>query len=575
MNPIMKVQATSRQPEGRRADARHGSSDARSERPRAADQRAGNRSNRDWGEIRWAVGIGLVVVCLAQLPYLVAYLVPADDMVFSGAITHLEDVNSYLAKIRQGMEGQWLFQNRYTPEPHPGGPLYILYILLGHVAAVLNLSPQAIFAWTRVVADLILLATAYWFLSLFVAGRRRRTAFLLVCVSSGLGWMLLASGQTTLFQDSPIDLWVPEAITFFSLMTSPHSALSTSLLLASLGCLLVSFRQGRWTPAAIAALAAFALAWIHPFVLAVVYAVIAVYLAWRTVERRAIPSAMIARASLSLATSLPVLVYLQFSVIERNPVFRAWAQQNDCISPNPLAYIVGYGLILALALAGIWRVLHGHDAIDPLPLCWVGAVSILLYAPTDLQRRFIQGTHVPLCLLAALGWEGALRWQSQRRRRVVRSSLRVLLVVGLVASNLFLWAGALSIAIRAPDPFFIHEYEVEAMSWLEKNTEPDDTVLCSWDTGSFVPAWAGNRVVIGHWAETLDVAEKKREVERFFDAATSPQAREEIVEKYGVRYLLYGPNERSLGGYDPGADPLWARAFANEGVRIYRLVDRE
>ena len=51
-------------------------------------------------------------------------------LVFGGCILLVEDCYSYLAKMRQGAEGAWLFHIAYTPEPH-SGTLFFLFHLRG------------------------------------------------------------------------------------------------------------------------------------------------------------------------------------------------------------------------------------------------------------------------------------------------------------------------------------------------------------------------------------------------------------------------------------------------------------
>ena len=91
-------------------------------------------------ELCWAVAVALAALVLAQAPYVLAYLTSPADLVFSGALFNIKDANTYLSVIRQGMEGSWLFQDRFTPEPHQAGPLYLPYTGLGQVARMLGIS---------------------------------------------------------------------------------------------------------------------------------------------------------------------------------------------------------------------------------------------------------------------------------------------------------------------------------------------------------------------------------------------------------------------------------------------------
>ena len=56
-----------------------------------------------------------------------------------------DDANTYLAKMRQGWEGSWSWQNRYTTESSPTAYLFMFWIVLGHIAAVSNLPLIVVF----------------------------------------------------------------------------------------------------------------------------------------------------------------------------------------------------------------------------------------------------------------------------------------------------------------------------------------------------------------------------------------------------------------------------------------------
>jgi uncharacterized membrane protein len=86
-----------------------------------------------------------------------------------------------------------------------------------------------------------------------------------------------------------------------------------------------------------------------------------------------------------------------------------------------------------------------------------------------------------------------------------------------------------------------------------------------------VPAGSGNTAFLAHWAQTVDFYDKQERVARFFDAAAPDEERTATLRAFGVDYVLYGPAERALGDYDPGAAPWLELVFATPGVDIYRV----
>ena len=89
--------------------------------------------------------MGLALAVITAIPYVYAYGVQPQGQVFLGFFYLGDDANTYLAKMRQGLEGSWSWQNRYTTESSPAAYLFMFWIVLGHLAAVLNLPLIVVF----------------------------------------------------------------------------------------------------------------------------------------------------------------------------------------------------------------------------------------------------------------------------------------------------------------------------------------------------------------------------------------------------------------------------------------------
>src|ERR1700737_1078817 len=101
----------------------------------AAKRRVGastlGQSFKHW---RLPVLTGLALAIVTAIPYVYGYLVQPQGHVFMGFFYLGDDANTYLAKLRQGGEGAWGWQNRYTTETSPTAYLFMFWILLGHLA---------------------------------------------------------------------------------------------------------------------------------------------------------------------------------------------------------------------------------------------------------------------------------------------------------------------------------------------------------------------------------------------------------------------------------------------------------
>ena len=71
--------------------------------------------------------------------------------------------------------------------------------------------------------------------------------------------------------------------------------------------------------------------------------------------------------------------------------------------------------------------------------------------------------------------------------------------------------------------------------------------------------------------ETVDFEAKQAAVGRFFSADVPDEWRQELMDRYGVVYVFYGPAERALGSFDPAAVLYLAPAFSQDAVTVYQV----
>ena len=168
-------------------------------------------------EYKWLIVWTVVVVAAASVPYLIAYLTTPDDLFYLGFLSNPEDGHTYLAKMRQGWQGDWLFHLAFTPEPHQGEFLFTYYLFLGHLARWFGLPSILILHVARAVNGALLLVVVYYAAAQFFSEiAQRRFAFWLIAAGSGFGWLV------TFFGVMSTDLWVPEGYVFYSLFVNPH-----------------------------------------------------------------------------------------------------------------------------------------------------------------------------------------------------------------------------------------------------------------------------------------------------------------------------------------------------------------
>ena len=553
------------------------------ERGPGGTERDRARQRISGAEWRWALLWTAVALLVANVPYLLGWALSTPEMAFGGAVYNVEDTNSYFAKMRQGLRGEWLFHTPYTVEEHPGTLFFIFYRLLGMLAGMTGLSLELVFHLSRVPCGALMMVAVYYFVARFTPLRAvRRLAFLLVAFSGGMGWLLILAGRPDWLGALPLDLILPEGYAFLTLYAAPHIALAVACLLWGIVRVRDACHRYRVGPALAGGAAFFVAGQMAAFYLLVPYAVLGVHWGLTALRRRLDWKALRLIALSGLPSAL--VIGYNFYYFTMDPVYRAWGAQNLVRSPHPLHYLAGYLIVGAPALLGGWRAVRERRWQLALPTVWVAIAPLLVYLPFNLQRRLAVGAQVPLCLLASIGLVHSVLLpfgrspgvsRLSRHPRYSRAGMRRLLATAVilitVPSNLLLVLGNSVEVAQRKSPIYRPRSELEALDWLRTHTTPRESVLCTFDTGNYVPARAGNRVFLGLGPETIDSDRKGTEVARFFDAGESDLWRQELLEGYGIAYVLVGPRERALGGYNPGLALYLHLVYANDQYAIYRV----
>jgi hypothetical protein len=318
-------------------------------------------------------------------------------------------------------------------------------------------------------------------------------------------------------------------------------------------------------------MACLALGLVFPFALVIVYAVLGAVVLVNVLTRQEGVGAAWWSAVLILA--LPaVLVAYYARVFLFDPMWSATHNVGNVTgSPPLLASLAGYGLVLALAVAGAaWALREGRrrDRRLSFALVWAAVNGLLIYAPVPFQRRFGLGLHTALSVLAALGLAWLVRRlppaRANRRRNIV-------LILTVPSTILIVLVGPYMAITQGTFPFYLPREELQAVAWLAQNAGERDAVLASYAIGNVIPTHAPGRVFVGHQFGTYRLDEKLEMVDAFFAAETSDLDRQALLCNYGLTFVYYGGIERDKGGFDPAGAPYLERVYRENGVDIYRV----
>lgn len=516
--------------------------------------------------------LALIGLLWANLPYLVGVLAADQAHLFSGFVIFEQDGFSYLADMRQGMEGEWLFHLPFTTEAHQPALLFPVYILLGKFAGITGLSLISVYHAARLFGSILAIWMADRFIMLFVNSHRWQLAtWLLLLFTGGSGWLaaLLTPGYI------PFEAMAPDAFLFSVLYGPPHVAIALGLLLWLLTEFLRLFpRVGKqsWPRVILLSVAALGLAGARPSYSVVLFCILGVYLvalAWR---RKTLPGREALVVFSTGSVVLPYLIYLQV-VFTTNPAMAAWRTQNAFDTPTVLNVLTSLGPLLVMAGAGVLLGKRWREPPNLLVTAWLAALPIMLYLPLPLQRRFLGGAHIALALVVGylidhhlLPWLRRLR--THRTAYYLSAGGLGLCILILVSYPLAFSLSASGFVASQPDSLFLSPGEWRGLNWLaELGDQP--VALSAERAGNRIPAFSSAVPVLGHPMQTLDIRSKRAQVVQFFDANLEPADRDAIIAKYGVDLIWFGPAERELGAFDPAENPAYGLLFEHQDVQIW------
>jgi hypothetical protein len=530
----------------------------------------------------------VVLLVLASLPALFGYLSQPEGRRFQGIVYGVADTAQYFSWLRDHRT-DWLVSNRMTPEPNAPALFNLLWLLIGRLQAATGWGTLALFHGVRVLAGAALLALLFLTCRRFTASRGERLlAFAVVALGSGLGWIWVVAKYALRLDGVPFpfDVYVAEPNTSFILAAFPHFAIATTLILSIFLCYLAALRERRIWLVAAAALLALTLTLQHAYDLLIITLVPGGALALMLLRDRRVPwFAGLAALAIGLVALPPPLYFTWLT--SRDPLWREVLDQFSnagVFTPSPphLLILMGVPLILALASAvdtlaravrerRLAALLAGASDADLFLVSWLVVGFLLLYVPTDFQIHMLTAWQVPVGLIA-------VRWLHRRvmpavaaaRPRLARA-LPALLLAAVLPTSLYLISWRMLDLARHDAPYSIGRDEEAGLRWLGTTTTRDDVVLSSLALGQFVPVYADARTFLGHWAQTAHYYDKERAVAAFFDPRTSDAERLALVDRYGITYVMFSPEERALGPYDPARSAMFEPAFSDGATVIYRV----
>ena len=169
--------------------------------------------------VRAVLPWALLALLLSNGPYLLAWLAAPEGQRFSGILANHNDFTAYIAAMRQGAAGQWLFHFNFSPNVWQPQLMLPAYILAGKVLGIFNANNFLWFNLLRVAALIFTMGAFLVWVRRIFPGRvtTQRVAWLFLTLGGGLGWLLwpLTASWASATSYFP-DLSRPEWTTLFT-----------------------------------------------------------------------------------------------------------------------------------------------------------------------------------------------------------------------------------------------------------------------------------------------------------------------------------------------------------------------
>jgi hypothetical protein len=485
------------------------------DRPQKKPQEKPQEKPIDLRAFRWSWTSFMVLA--TSVPYLVFWLKTPAGHRYSWILPpYPEDSFGYMAWSQQAAHGHVLFRLKYTALPHSAFLFHPFFLVAGWISRLFGCD-IGIVHWVLKAVGVVLFFCVFYRYTDYLKLRRWQSilASVLVGISSGVGGLLAFSGLAKQWQIVPADLRLPEVSTYWALSWNPLFPYSLTLIVLIIFWLdrgtSEAHRRGLWfsdlwiSGLWFSGFATGVLALIHPYALPWLFA----YAVIIAVARRGWDAfGLLLRY---FAAAFPLVLYVALvSVLQ--PLVARHSGRGEMKSPDLVDYLLGFGLPLLICVAGL--TVKPGDWVKRYwqLILWFLLSLVFSYLPFWFQRKLIFGAQIPLCILAAICLDLMMNRASWFKGRSWATVVAAIILVALLVSTpLFLFVSEASEVKRdVYGTYYVSDGVRDGLNFLKEKTRPDEVVFASWEASRMIPAYAGNTVLWGHWAMSVDLEERKQ-----------------------------------------------------------------
>ena len=522
--------------------------------------------------------VSIILIVITSLPILYGYLI-AGNLYYNGLhIFSPLDGSVYYSYIQQIKEGKILLDDLFTNEAGGLKLFNILWLIVGLIARILQLSPALAYQLSRIILIPVFLVSFYKFVSYIlenVSFCRKKLCLLYSIFATGVGGLSILLFGNRFFNNNPIDLQVPESSSFLTLFYSPHFIASLTMIILIFYFFLRAIEKNKLIFGVWSGFLALILFNFHPFFVPMIYSVLLVYLVVLFIWQKRLELKKIGIYLLLVLISIPSVGYY-FYLLIINPALRDKAAQNVCLTPAGAVFFVSYGFGLLLALIACLYLLDNKKLLNfknLLLLVWFWLGIVLIYGPFNFQRRLTEGLQIPLTILAFIGLMVVYDYLKAKSRLVLdlKYVFIPIFIVLFCFSNFMVYIWDFKYLNLKPPVIFINSQVKQALEWYKAQTDLSQTLLSARLVGNYTPGLVGRRVFWGHDVETVNFQTKKSQVEWFFRDNSEDFLKEEFLKSQMISFIFYSSEEKNMGTFDPAKKDYLQQIYKNNEAAVYEV----
>jgi hypothetical protein len=452
------------------------------------------------------------VYLIRFLPFIILYFLTPHGYQYTFFTGGGDDFYTYLTKIKWGYEGHWLYNDRYTTEHTQSVPIYFFYILLGHIARIIHVTPAEILFVSNMVLSLVLMILLMKFL-------RNENIYTFIFLYFVFPIASLIPSVNKLFgiKNGFLDI-LPSV---FSTLMFPHYALDYIAIIL----FFMNYKRGlNFKSVLTGAFSTYILLIVHPFLLALAYSVPLVYTF--LFDRNNFKKVLI-YVSVVCALGLPYLFVLYKDFY--NVYWLLEWRRQAIADRNVIVYLVLMGIPSLIAIVYAVYSIIKKKSDNYFYIVWL-AVSLMLaqFMPLTNKNDYLLAVSVPLSVLAGRAFNFNVR---------LKVPIVILAILLTYPNFLMTFIGYFDYKYdNKPvyDSIYLPCDYLKGFSVLPANAH----VLSRKDTGNLVPYYSDSKPFVGHFAETLDYKNKLYTANKFFDGKLTENNINMLIKKYNIDYIV-------------------------------------